>query len=130
MVPRMIDIARAKLPGDNIGEYQIGRGMSALVLNAFGVSVSEFVELVRDATTDEHVADRLWPTASMPLQVVNARLRRATVGDVPPDLRPDFQRLYGANLPADRRVFDVLDEDDARVFSADHGLLTTDHGLL
>jgi hypothetical protein len=26
MLPRMIDIARAKLPGGDIGQYQMGRG--------------------------------------------------------------------------------------------------------
>jgi hypothetical protein len=43
----MIDIARAKLPGGDIGEYQIGRAksMSAVVLTAFSMSATQFVEL-------------------------------------------------------------------------------------
>jgi Domain of unknown function (DUF5069) len=47
MLPRMIDIARAKLPGGDIGEYQIGRAksMSAVVLTAFSMSATQFVEL-------------------------------------------------------------------------------------
>ena len=59
MLPRMIDIARAKLPGGDIGEDQIGRGLSRLVLTSFGISVAQFVETVRDAKTDDDVAERL-----------------------------------------------------------------------
>jgi len=51
MLPRMIDIARAKLPGGRSGDYRIGRGMSALVLANLGISASEFVELVGKAAT-------------------------------------------------------------------------------
>ena len=116
MLPRMIDIARAKLPGGEIGEYQIGRGMSAVVLGAFGVSVPEFVDLVRSAGTDDDVAERLWPSATMRLEALGAGLRRITVARVPPELRPDFERFYGADIPADRRLFDILEEDDARAF--------------
>ncbi len=54
MLPRMIDIARAKLPGGNVGDYQIGRDktLSAAVLDAFGISAGQFVNIVRDARTD------------------------------------------------------------------------------
>ena len=116
MLPRMIDIARAKLPNGNVGEYQIGRGMSAVVLQAFGLSASQFVEIVSAATTDNEVAERLWPAATIPPEKLSARLRSLTVADVPPGLRPDFERLYGADLPADRRVFDVIEADDAKAF--------------
>ena len=116
MLPRMIDIARAKLPGGHAGEYQIGRGMSALVLAAFAISVSQFVDIVRAAKTDDDVSERLWPAATVPPQVLSARLQRVTVADVPADLRLEFQRLYGADLPTDRHVFDVFEADDARMF--------------
>jgi len=36
---------------------------------------------------------------------------------VPDDLRPEFERFYGANLPADRLVFDVLEANDAEAFA-------------
>jgi len=49
--------------------------------------------------------------------VLGARLARVTVADVPGDLRPDFQRLYGKSLPPDRLVFDVLEADVARAFA-------------
>jgi hypothetical protein len=35
---------------------------------------------------------------------------------VPPDLRPSFEKFYGADLPSDKRVFEILEEDDARAF--------------
>lgn len=119
MLPRMIDIARAKLPGGNVGEYQIGREMSlsAVVLGAFGMSADEFVEIVREAKNDDEVAERLWPKAEIPPLALNKRLRRITVADVPPQIRSDFHRLYGNDLPPDRSVFDVLNEDDARIFA-------------
>src|SRR2546423_14444898 len=78
MLPRMIDIARAKLPGGEIGEYQIGRGMSALVLAALGLTASRFVEIVRDASSDADVAAALWGGAGRAPEALNARLRRAS----------------------------------------------------
>jgi hypothetical protein len=117
-LPRMIDDARAKLPGGNIGEYQIGRGLSGLVLAHFGMDVAEFVESVRAGKDDAAVAAAI--SARRPEKenrLLNLRLRRATVKDVPDDLRKSFERFYGADLPADKRVFDVLEEDDARAFS-------------
>jgi hypothetical protein len=119
MLPRMIDIARAKLPGGDAGDYEIGREntLSAGVLAVFGMSAAQFVEVVHDARTDDDVAEHLWPTATMPPQALSARLRRVTVADVPADLLPDFQRFYGVQHPADRLVFDVLEADDARTFT-------------
>jgi Domain of unknown function (DUF5069) len=117
MLPRMIDIARAMLAGGHVGDYQIGRQktLSAVVLGAFRMSVPQFLEVVRDARTDDDVAERLWPTAAIPPDALSARLRRVTVLDVPDELRADFQRLYGSEHRADRLVFDILDADDAQV---------------
>jgi hypothetical protein len=117
MLPRMIDVARAKLPGGNIGTYQIGRGMSGLVLAHLGIDVAEFVETVRAATTDEEVAARVCGKRTKAEdRMLNLRLKGATVANVPPDLRPSFEKFYGADLPTDKRVFEILEEDDARAF--------------
>lgn len=119
MLPRMIDVARAKLPGGNVGTYQIGRGMSGLVLGHLGIDVNEFVEWVQAAKTDEEVAARFSGRRTRAEdRMLNFRLRGATVADVPPDLRPSFEKFYGADLPPTRRVFDVLEEDDRRAFGA------------
>jgi hypothetical protein len=117
MLPRMIDIARAKLPGGDIGQYQIGRGMSGLVLRHLEMEVEQFVQLVADAETEEVVVARLAgrrPAAED--RLLNLRLRRATVADVPDDMREVFVRFYGTNLPEDKRIFDLLEEDDGRAF--------------
>jgi hypothetical protein len=119
MLPRMIDVARAMLPGGNIGTYQIGRGLSGLVLAHLGIGVDEFVECVEAAATDEEIAARLCGRRTTAEdRLLNVKLRRVTVADVPADLRPSFERFYGADLPPERRVFDVLEEDDARAFGA------------
>ena len=117
MLPRMIDIARAKLPGGDIGEYQIGRGMSGLVLRHLGMSVDEFVESVRTATNETDFGAQLSTRkTAKENRMVSLRLRRATVADVPEDLRESFERFYGANVPRDKRVFGLLEEDDAQAF--------------
>ena len=117
MLPRMIDIARARLPGGEIGDYQIGRGISGVVLKHFRLTADEFVGIVAQAADDEEVLSRL---PAGPGQTdhskLSMRLQGLTVADVPDDLRPEFQAFYGKNLPANRLVLDVLDEDDARSF--------------
>jgi hypothetical protein len=119
MLPRMIDVARAKLPGGDVGNYQIGRGMSGLVLAHLGIDVNEFVESVQGATTDDDVAAQFCGRRTeAENRMLNLRLKRATVADVPPDLRPSFEKFYGTDQPASRRVFDILEEDDGRAFGA------------
>ena len=116
MLPRMIDVARAKLSGGNVGQYQIGRGMSGLVLAAFGISAENFVEIVRDAGTDEDVATSLGRRVAVARRAVGARLCHVTVADVPADLKASFQQFYGVDLPSERLVFDVLEADDRNMF--------------
>ena len=117
MLPRMIDVARAKLPGGNIGQYQIGRGMSGFVLRHLGMEAGEFVELVRNAVSDQEVAAQLsGRKTERENRAVSLKLPRITVKDVPEDLRESFQRFYGADQPSGRRVFDILEEDDKRAF--------------
>lgn len=117
MLPRMIDIACAMLPGGSVGEYQIGRGMSGAVLTAFGISASEFIALAHDAASDEEVASALWSRRSVLAPALSRRLQSLTVADVPDDLRRDFQRFYGSHHSPARRVFDILEADDAQAFT-------------
>jgi len=117
MLPRMIDIARAKLPGGDIGEYQIGRGISGRVLRHFGLSVDEFVGIVAEAKDDAEVLGKL---PVVPGQADHSRVSRfletITVSDVPADMRAQFEEYYGKDQPATRSVLDVIAEDDARSF--------------
>ena len=124
MLPRMIDIARAKLPGGEVGQYQIGRAMSGLVLGCLGLSAERFVEIVRDAPAEADVAPALGRRVAIARRAVGARLGRVTVADVPADLRESFQQFYGADLPSDRLVFDILEADDRRMFP-DHNASET-----
>jgi hypothetical protein len=120
MLPRMIDIARAKLPGGDIGQYQIGRGLSRLVLAHFRISDSDFVEIVRESETEDAIADRLWHghgDANSDHTKLSRVLRRVTVADVPADLRNDFDAIYGRELPRETRIFDVLIADDTASFA-------------
>ena len=116
-MPRMIDVARAKLPGGNLGEYQIGRGMSGLVLRHLGMEVDEFVELVRNARDEEEIGTQLsGRKTDREHRAVSLRLQRVTAADVPPDLRADFERFDGRDVPPGKRVFEILEEDDLRAF--------------
>ena len=115
MLPRMIDIARGMLPGGKAGEYQIGRGLSGVVFAALSLSAAEFVALVAVASSDDEVARQLWANRSVPAAALSRRLRKLTVADVPDELRPEFERFYGSDHPSDRRVFDILEADDARM---------------
>src|SRR3954452_21315700 len=83
MLPRMIDIARAKLPGGEIGQYHIGPGMSGVVLRHLGIDAEQFVQLVADAETEEAVVSQLAGRHSRAEnRLLNLRLQRATVADV------------------------------------------------
>jgi hypothetical protein len=117
MLPRMIDIARAKLPGGAVGDYQIGRGMSGVVLKHFRLTAEEFVGIVAQARDDNDVLARL---PGIPGQTDHSKLSSflngLTVANVPADLREEFKAFYGKNLSADRLVLDVLEEDDTRSF--------------
>jgi hypothetical protein len=117
MLPRMIDIARAKLSGGSIGEYQIGRGMSGVVLRHFRLTADEFLGIVSKAKNDDDVLKKL---PAVPGQSAHSKLSSfiegLTVADVPDDLRVEFDAFYGKNLRANRLVLDVLEEDDARSF--------------
>ena len=117
MLPRMIDIARAKLSGGNVGAYQIGRGMSGAVLKHFRLTTDQFVEIVAQAEDDGEVFEKLpGGRGQTDHSKLSGFLERLTVADVPDELRAEFQGFYGKNIPPDRLVLDVLEEDDARSF--------------
>src|SRR5215469_14271254 len=84
MLPRMIDIARAKLPGGQVGEYQIGRGMSGFIFGRLGVSVSDFIKLVEASQGEEDIAKALLKDD---YSALSARLRRVTVAQIPAEMR-------------------------------------------
>jgi hypothetical protein len=115
----MIDIARARLPGGAVGDYQMGRGMSGVVLKHFRLTADEFVGVIAQAEDDDEVLAMLpgspWGTDHGKL---SSFLEALTVADVSADLKPDFEKFYGKNLSAGRLVLDVLEQDDALSFPA------------
>jgi len=113
----MIDIARAMQPGGKKGDYQIGRGMSAYVFAKVGIDLSGFIRIVATSEGNEDVANLLLKPEMQPDYArFSARLARATVANVPPDLQADFEQFYGTGLPSDMKFFDLLDADDAKMF--------------
>ena len=117
MLARMIDIARAKLPGGDIGQYQIGRGVSGVILRHLGMGVEEFVECVGNAAAEEEIVTRVTGRKTdRENRALSLKMQRLTAADVPPDLRTEFDRFYGSDVPAGKRVFDILEEDDAKAF--------------
>ncbi len=119
MLPRMIDVARAKLPGGNIGEYQIGQGFSGMVLGKLRLDVTAFVQIVAEAADDASVAVRaMGDRPDSDFANLSARLPLVTAEEVPPDLREAFERYYGKDSPAGTKVFDLLESDDRAAFPA------------
>ena len=124
MLPRMIDIARAKLPGGAVGEYQIGRGMSGVVLKHFRLTADEFIGIVARANDDDEVLATL---PGGPGQTDHSKLssflKGLRVADVPDPFKAEFQSFYGKNLPADRLLLDVLEEENLQ----QHALRVGEH---
>lgn len=126
MLPRMIDIARGNLPGGHPGEYQIGRGLSGSILASFGLDAAEFLKLVGSANDEEALTAQMWERGRADDHLaLGHRLSRLTVADVPAELRSEFEKLYGADLPSDRLVFDVLETDDQITFRFPEGMSTS-----
>jgi hypothetical protein len=91
--------------------------MSGLVLRHLEMSVDDFVEQVRTATNETDLGAQLSKRkTAKENRMVSLRLRRVTVADVPDDLRESFVRFYGVGLPTNKRVIDILEEDDVRAF--------------
>lgn len=119
MLPRMIDIARAKLPGGNVGDYQIGLGMSGIVFGKLKLECTAFEALVANAADDTAVAARVCGDRSpADFARLNAFLANVAVKDVPAELAASFLDYYGSGLDPEQKIFDLLESDDARLRQA------------
>jgi hypothetical protein len=117
MMPRTIDKMRARLPGGNLGEYQVA-GTSIRLLDAIGVDEAELQEVVARAKDDGDVAEWLRANANTDAyETANNMLGGRRLRDV--DLE-DFHRRYPVSkeLPLDTRLFDMLERDDALSFQS------------
>ncbi len=54
-LPRSIDKVRAALPGGSLRDYEI-EGFTTQMLEHLGISLDEFIAVVRDVSTDDAVA--------------------------------------------------------------------------
>jgi hypothetical protein len=117
MMPRTIDKMRARLPGGNLGQYQV-IGTSIRLLDAIGVNEADLQEVVARASTDDDVAQWLRANAkTQAYEAVNKLLGERRLKDVDPE---DFHRRYPVSkgLPPDTRLFDMLERDDSISFPA------------
>jgi hypothetical protein len=115
-LPRSIDKVRATLPGGDLGEYKI-EGFTEMMLDEFGIPLSDFTACVRDAGSDEDVAAFVAARAKPgSLEAWNASLRerRPARGD-----RALAEQRYPwlASRPDLILALDVIHEDDRLAFS-------------
>lgn len=117
MLPRTIDKLRATLPGGVSGEFRV-RGTSQRLLEWLGVEEDAIRDAVAAAKTDDDVA--AWLRARVDATKYaeyNRRLLERTTEDV------DKEYFYGVYPWARGRgvvkLFDVIVEDDRRIFAGD-----------
>ena len=114
MLPRTIDKARASLTGGDPGGYFITPGLSAWLLRKLRFTEDEFVELVRNADSEEQIAEIVGARASEDrIEHLNGFMESFKVADVAED--HNFEELYGPCDPNDL-VIDVMARDDAKMF--------------
>jgi Domain of unknown function (DUF5069) len=118
LLPRTIDKARAMLPGGERGGYQISPGLSEFLLGKLGISEADFVAIVGEVRDDDEVAARVLAGID-PTRIARwcALLENLRVDQVSPEIRPMFDRYYGARRP-DELVLEVIAADDAAMFAS------------
>ncbi len=121
MLARTIDKVRATLPGGDSGEYYI-KGFSQRLLDELGVSEEALRDAVAAARNDDDVVawvrERTDPDS---YARINAALRSRSVEQQQD--RPGFFERYpdAREVSGSTPMFDVLELDDARMFSGAKG---------
>lgn len=116
-LPRTIDKARASLPGGKLGVYRM-EGLSAMLLDRFGIPLEEFVRETARAVSDDEVASSVRRrTSDDRIEEWNefVRVRRPFGGDRSAALAEYPWLDAETELPLS---LDVLVEDDRRLFGA------------
>ncbi len=124
LMPRTIDKLRAHLPGGHPGAYFISshiKGISGYLLERLGVDERELLDAIRDAETDDDVAQWLRErTDASQYSAINQTLRR-----IKPKHSGDEQYVraeYAETLAAQSTlefIVDIIDADDRRLFGRD-----------
>jgi hypothetical protein len=123
-MPRTIDKLRAKLSGGKSGAYSITTpfrpGLSIVLLEGIGVTEEHLLQRVREATTEDEIADWLRKNADLSsVAAMNERLLSPRIEDV---LRfipaATFNKIYPAaeKMTKTSPMFEVLLEDDRLMF--------------
>lgn len=116
-LPRTIDKARAQLPGGKPGVYNIA-GFSERLLEAIGVTETDFVEAVGMAKNDRDVVKWLRENAQMDkYQEIADYIKNRKLSDVKD--RAAFAERYPVSktMPDDTHLVDMLELDDEEEFS-------------
>ncbi|GAC1571726.1 MAG: hypothetical protein NVS3B7_02120 [Candidatus Elarobacter sp.] len=120
MLARVIDRARASLPGGNLGLYDpVGTGgLGNAMLDALSISPGDFIAAVAQAETDDDVV--AWVEARTDIATrtaVGARLSRMRLADVPADRLAYIKAHYPPHIfERSETGFDLLDDDDRESF--------------
>ena len=115
-LPRTIDKARAQLPGGKPGGYNIA-GFSERLLEAIGVTESDFIEAVAMAKNDHDVVKWLNENAQMSKYAEAADyIKNRKLSDVKD--RAAFAERYPVTktLADDTHLVDMLELDDEEAF--------------
>ena len=118
MLARTIDKLRGSLPGGHPGPYKIVPGFSERLLQIIGCSEDEIRDVVARAKSEDEVVN--WVAARIDkekLERYNDRASKRSIGDV--DDLEDFIKRYpvAKGLPRETSIFDLLDKDDASMYS-------------
>jgi len=120
-LPRTIDKVRGHLPGGNPNGYIFrGFGMSGYLLKKIGVDPEALSAAVAAASTEADV--EAWIAANAKLGAVedlNARISSVTIGMQDENALAMMRSFYPKvdELPKSMPIFEVLEMDDARLFS-------------
>ncbi|MDQ6930651.1 MAG: DUF5069 domain-containing protein [Candidatus Eremiobacteraeota bacterium] len=117
LMPSSIDKLRSKLPGGRPGSYLTHVGVTQLLFKIIRIEETALSCVVAEAQTEDDVAAWLRANADASrYEKANGVLANLTVDQVSADLRQTFEQFYTGRDPAMRRVLDVLDWDDRRMF--------------
>ncbi|MBV8149984.1 MAG: DUF5069 domain-containing protein [Candidatus Eremiobacteraeota bacterium] len=117
LLPRTIDKARAQLQG-TLGDYKIGPGLSAYLLEWLGIAEPDFLAAVAELRDDEKIG--AWVRARSDPSAyaeINDRLLNRRIRD--DQHRADVLTRYPglADRPDLWNWFEILDYDDALTFA-------------
>jgi hypothetical protein len=117
---RVIDKLRAALPGGETNGYFPFLGFSVLWSHYTSIDLEVLQAIVARAASEAEV--EAWiagATAHVDHASINAKMERFDSARTPEALRETFEATYPAELrERHAKVFDLLEADDARIYSA------------